>query len=130
MTGRTHRDDVANRGNAANVRSVLLIDLDITLFRLNPETIDVESCGDGPTPGRHQEIIDMQLDRCPVCEHGDDINAVARRVGSGDPRTGMRGDPLLAKRFLKLDRNGLVFDWNQMRQQFEDRDIAPESPID
>ena len=130
MSGSAERDDVADRGNAGHVGSVLRVDLDVSLLHLQTDAFRVESRRHGPAAGGDQQVVGAHSLRAAVAKLDVDVHAVSAHVCGGHAGTRVARDALLAERFFELGGHAFVLHGHQSRQQLDDRHVAAEAAED
>src|SRR5581483_5007488 len=115
----SQRNDVADRGDAGDARSVERVDFDVALLHLQAHAFGVQTRRDRSATRGDQQVLGAQRLRLAIRELDGDVDAVTGRLRRGDLRAGVGGDALLAERLRELRRNGLVLGGNQTRQQLD-----------
>jgi hypothetical protein len=91
----------------------------------NPDRVQVQPGGGGPTAGGDQQLFGVQLDRLPVpaAGHGD-TRVVPPNGGHRGSRRGE--DALLAQHPFDDGRDLGFLDWGEPGQRFDDAHLDPE----
>src|SRR5262245_21940233 len=130
MAGSIERDDIANGGDAGNVRSEITAHVDVAAFEAKTGVFGPEPGCDWSTPGRDEQILGADLRGLSIWRLRFEVYSVLRGSCAGDTRPGQHLDALFSKRSFQLGGDRFVFDRNDSRKQLNDRDLAAEPPED